>query len=263
MALKAGLFVAVAVAVGAFVSAHAQGPAASIRAVGTEFELSFGDRVLRSRDLVGAVLTVAGPTGESQAIRIEAVEQDPSDPDVFLHTLSIRDATTGAWTNLCEPDADGRTVAFPLAGTWTDADGHIPDDNRFSLICSGGAIGKCVRWGYKPWLKAPDGESLADYHQACVRMVRADYGGDGVGHTRDGVPIDVYDRLGIVPPEADPGALTFEAGWGVDGAVCVRKPRLPDIVSLTDLERLYPRLAGQTGATCSDRDQRALVFNRS
>jgi hypothetical protein len=265
MSRTAGLIVAVALAGLSAVTGlvAAQGPEPTLKAVGTEFELTSGGQVWRSRDLVGAVLTVASPDGRSQAIRIESVEPDRADPDILLHTVSVQDAVTGAWVTLCEPGSDGLAAAFPLAGTWTDAGGHVPDDNRFSLICSGGAIGKCVRWGYKPWLRAPNGEALADYHQACVRMVRADYGGDGVGHTRDGTPIDVYDRLGIVPPETDPGALSFEAGWGVDGAVCVRKPRLPDIVSLVELERLYPRLSAQTGAACSERDPRALIFNRS
>jgi hypothetical protein len=36
--------------------------------------------------------------------------------------------------------------------------------------------------GYKPWGHAPEGTSLAAYYQTCVRLVRADYCGDGVGH---------------------------------------------------------------------------------
>lgn len=39
------------------------------------------------------------------------------------------------------------------------------------------------------------GESPRDYHQVCTRMVCADYCGNGIGHTQNSTPIDVYDRL--------------------------------------------------------------------
>jgi hypothetical protein len=61
------------------------------------------------------------------------------------------------------------------------------------ITCTGGAEGKCIRFGYKPWHPLSDGTSLEPYYRACVRLVRADYGGDGVGHTRNGTPIDLFD----------------------------------------------------------------------
>jgi ADYC domain len=241
---------------------------ADVRAVGTEFRIALSDgRVLTSADLIGAVLSVTGPDGHPQTVRIDAVEPDPSDPDhdILLHTLSVQNPTTEAWQNLCEPGSDGVAKAFPLSGRWTKDGRHLPDEHVFTLICTGGAIGKCIRWGYKPWRSAANGESLWDYHQACVRMVRADYGGDGIGHTRDDTPIDVFDRLDLLQPATDPGKLSFEAAWGVDGAVCVRKPRIAEIVSLVRLEEKYPHLRGHTGEICrEDKGRaRALVLNRS
>lgn len=237
-----------------------------VQAVGSEFLVTVSDgRRLRSADLVGAVLSVPGPDG-TQRVRIDSVDTDPTDPDheVQLHTLSVEDPATGTWINYCSPGPDGVAKAFPMRGSWTPEGRHLHDD-ALTIICTGGAVGKCVRWGYKPWREAPDGTSLWDYHQACVRMVRADYGGDGIGHTRDGTPIDLFDRLGIQKPAADPGPLTFEAAWGVGGAVCVRKPRISQIVSLGDLANTYPRLRGRTGPSCQegDRPAEALVFNRS
>lgn len=55
-------------------------------------------------------------------------------------------------------------------------------------------------------------------------MVRADYCGDGRGHTRDGTPIDVYDRIGIQNPTPNSG-MVFEAAWTPDGAAFVNHPR--------------------------------------
>lgn len=70
-----------------------------------------------------------------------------------------------------------------------------------------------------------DGVSLALYYQACVRMMRADYCGDGVGHTRNGTPIDLFDRIGVQRDEPAEG-MTLEAAWGPEGAVCISHTRL-------------------------------------
>ena len=50
-----------------------------------------------------------------------------------------------------------------------------------TLACEGGAITKCIRWGYQPWAQH-SGSSLKELHQACTRMARADYCGTGLGH---------------------------------------------------------------------------------
>jgi hypothetical protein len=120
-----------------------------------------------------------------------------------------------------------------------------------------------VRFGYKPWREAK-GESLWDYHQACVRMVTADYGGDGIGYTRDGTLIDIFDRLGIQRIEPDPRshALEFEAAWGPDGAICVRHTRVPRVLSIDQLAEHYPHLVGRIGPDCSEAVA-ALIWNKS
>lgn len=106
--------------------------------------------------------------------------------------------------------------------------------------------------------------SLWEYHQACVRAIRADYGGDGTGHTRDGTLVDIADRLGIQRPEPDPPgrALQFEAAWGPDGAVCVRRTRIPELLSTEQLLAVYPRLAANSGQKCSEATP-ALIWNKS
>ena len=106
-----------------------------------------------------------------------------------------------------------------------------------------------------------------DLHQACVRVLRADYCGDGQGHTRDGTPVDLYDRLGVQSGEPAPG-MRFEAAWGPAGAVCVARSRLPDLVAPEALEGQCPaRLRGRTGPACTEDGAHAtleaLLFNRS
>jgi len=136
----------------------------------------------------------------------------------------------------------------------------------FSFTCTSGAEGKCILLGYRPW-EHRDGVPMRELHRACVHMIRADYGGDDRPTTRNGTLIDVYDRFGIQVPAADP-ALTFEAGWSPEGAICVAHPRIAAHVSLADLAARYPRLAGRLGPqACSDAaaraDPRAILFNRS
>jgi hypothetical protein len=244
--------------------AAAGGP--SIEVVGTLFRVTTPDgRALISPDLTGAILDVADEAGRIITVRIDSVTKDPSDPagDIWLHQFSIPDARAAGWREFCLPGPDGTVAGFPIAGKWTSDGRHERASAGFAITGTSGAIGKCVRMGYKPWRDAK-GESLWDYHQACVRAVRADYGGDGTGHTRNGTLVDIFDRLGIQPPEPDPRgpALEFEAAWGPDGAVCVRRTRIPEVVSTSELAERYPHLAGRVGPDCSEAVA-ALIWNRS
>ena len=227
----------------------------SIAVEGTEIVVALSDgKSLRSRDLVGATLDVRFE-GQPAKVRIAAVERDPDDKTgtVWLHSFEGRQAD-GTWVNLCGAGPDGRRQGFPLQG---------PTGLEFT--CTGGAIGKCVRFGYRPWANGPDGKNLAPQHAACVRMVRGDYGGDDRPWTKDGMLIDIYDPQGVQTLDGDSGAV-FEAGWTAEGAVCVHHVRVKENTTLAELEEKYPRLKGRTGAVCTEafaRSQGAVVFNRS
>ncbi len=238
-------------------TALAQAPAVSSLGVeGTEIVVGLADgRALRSKDLVGAVLKVRFE-GEPAEVLIAAAELDPDDASnaVWLHTFEARQPD-GTWRNLCGPGPDGRRQGFALK----------TPDGGLDLTCTSGAVGKCVRMGYRPWASGPDGKSLAPQHAACVRMVRADYGGDGQPWTKDGMRIDVYDPQDIQTPANDP-ADSFEAGWSPEGAVCVRHVRVKENTTLQALEAKYPKLKRRTGAVCTEEFARAngaVLFNRS
>jgi ADYC domain len=251
-------------------SAAAAEAVRAVEVVGTMFWITAADgRMLTGAGLVGAVLTLDDPNGNQLSVRIDAVRSDARDPtgETFLYTFMARNRASGAWANLCTPDADGLAAGFPLSGTWTASGEHVASDQAFSLTCTSGALGKCVRMGYRPWQAAQGGAPLRDYHQACVRMVRADYCGDGMGHTRNGTPINVYDRLGIQQADAAP-AMRFEAAWSADGAVCVRHVRVAEAGSLEALARSCPgRLAGRVGVACTEeaalRSSATLLMNGS
>jgi hypothetical protein len=228
----------------------------SLAVQGTEFILRLEDgRTLRGADLAGAGFVLRQTSGDV-AIRIEGVEhEDTVGGLVHLYRLSLH-GPDGLGRPLCLPDAKGRRLALPVEGA----------AGGFSLTCTSGAEGKCILMGYRPWDRRADGAPMRDLHRACIHLIRADYGGDGNPTTRDGTAIDLYDRYGIQSPIDF--SMAFEAAWGVDGAVCVARPRIPDAVSLSEIADRYPRLRAALGpARCSEADAAALpgalLFNRS
>jgi hypothetical protein len=245
----------------------------SLEVEGSQFKATMSDgRVLHSPELVGATLTIASAAG-AMKIRIDAVEPDPGDEKhavaasnaVMLHIFSFQ-TPDGTWKNLCEAGPDGRRQGFPIAGR-AKGDGTIEpsEPGVFELTCTGGAQGKCVRFGYRPWEKRADGSSMWAMYNTCIRLVRADYAGDGRGTTRNGQPIDIYDFRGVQSPGDDP-AHDFEAGWSPEGDVCVRHVRVKENANLASLERDVPRLKGRTGKICTEEFARglgAVLFNRS
>ena len=242
-------------------------PAATpaVDVIGTTLRARLPDgTTLEGRALAGAVLTVA-VGGRMLRIRIAAVEPDARDPkgEVLLHDFRVQ--TPAGEEPLCAPDPDGRRLDLAIAGRSDPAGFLVPGDDNFELVCTGGPQGKCVRFGYGPWRQAPDGRPLRDWYNACVRMLRGDYCGDGRPFTRDGTWIDLYDTLGVQKTDGDP-TLAFEAGWDANGAVCVARPRLSDVVTLNRLAAICPRLKDRVGSMCTEDKARALgatLFNRS
>lgn len=139
--------------------------AARVAVDGTTFRIRGGGMVLPQDSLVGTVIVI--DDGDATlALRIDAVEQHERDADITLYELSVHGAD-GAWHNVCMPGPDGRKLAFPLSGVWSEDGDHANDPGRFNIACAAGPVGTCVAMGHKPW----QGDSMAADHQACVRTV--------------------------------------------------------------------------------------------
>jgi len=233
---------------------------------GTRLRVMKPDGTLATVDeLVGASLVVSVAGGEPQTVRIDAIEPDPSDKtgEVLLYTLSRQDPQTGAWHNVCPPDPSGLQRGFLFEGWFTPTGEHRRAPGELELACTSDAIGKCIRLGYHPWRS----DEMFAQHQACTRMLRADYCGDGTSHTRQGTLIDGYDKVGIQKDEPAPG-MELEAGWGVDGATCVRRTRIPEDFTLDDVLAACPhKLAGKLGEACTEEwlaaSSETLLMNKS
>lgn len=195
---------------------------------------------VRGTALVGATVAMADEKGAPATARIAAIERDPKDPTgaTFLYSLVYRDPQTGAEVSACLPDATGAAQALPLDGRWDATGAHVEVGATISLGCTSGALAKCVRWGYRPW-ETVKGTALADYHQACTRMARADYCGTGEPWTVPGTPIDIYDHLfdQIEAPETN---WPVEAEWTPDGAYCLDDIRQQGWKA----QGMYPQCAG-------------------
>ena len=170
---------------------------------------------------------------------------------MWWHVFAVQQPD-GEWKPFCAADAQGRTRGFPLAGRMqpggTLAQG---EPGTFELVCATGTAAKCVLHGYLPWRTGPDGSPLAPGHEACMRMLRADYAGDGRTSTRDGTLVGFRDRWDLHAFDEPVTDAQFEAGWDAQGAVCVRRPRLSEGESLAALEARVPRLRGRTGESCT------------
>jgi ADYC domain len=221
-------------ALGALVSVNLSGATAAdsvddtMRSVwleGSVFHGFSGEREVSGMDFLGAQFVGNLADGQKVDLRVDAIEPATGDSgDIWSYRVSFFDAAEGTWKPAC-PAADGSALdAIPVSGTWNYREGvagggaRLEDPTLFTFACEGAAIAKCIHFGYRPWATTADGRSLADHHQACTRMVRADYCGDGTSHTKDGNWVNLYDALGV---QQDTEAWLMEAEWTTDGARCV------------------------------------------
>lgn len=194
-----------------------------------------GDLVSGS-DFVGSTMVGVLSNDESLTLRIDAITPS-ADPAVGLFTVSYHDGA--GWKSLCG-ESDGAPVkAIPLMGRWDSSQGtltggsHIDDPTMFTFACRTAVLAKCVEMGYKPWdsvAECHEGtctqRSLRHFHQACTRMMRADYCGDGMPHTQNGRSINVWDNFDIQERElVFGGHWKREAEWEPTGAMCIKKYR--------------------------------------
>lgn len=214
---------------------------------GTAFVGTVNGQVLRGQDFVGAVFQEVAEGGAAAELLVQDIAPDPADPSgaTLLYQLLSRDPVTGAAGGACQADTSGDARALPLAGTWDESGAFHDSASTFSFACVKGVLAKCARWGYKPW-QALAGRSLREYHQACTRMARADYCGDGVPHTVDGNLIEFGDSLGLHHLNASASGWRREATWAPEGARCIDQPRLAT-TTLAAIERECPGRVRTTG----------------
>jgi hypothetical protein len=207
-----------------------------VRPVGSEvkaLELKGGQLVAspKGKEVAGTVLQGTASDGKPVEVAICSAEPSPEDPEMTWYRIEAWNPVAQDWENPCVAlDSSPRPRALAVRGVWDATGARQEVQGRFTLACENGAITKCIRWGYKPWA-SHGGKPLTELHQACTRMARADYCGDGRSHTHEDTTIDLYDQLGLIArstessPEWDPARGSFEAAWGPEGATCLAHTR--------------------------------------
>jgi hypothetical protein len=208
--------------------------------------------LLSGTELIGSELVLAHE-GEQFTLRFDDIYKDPADPDgdLYFYQVTAYDEATQTWTSLCHDMYGEPTEAIALRHHWDPVTGaRIDDAAAVTFACRGGALAKCVEWGYEPWATAQSCSgsvcsqvSLAEHHQACTRMARADYCGTGTPYTLNGTPIDIYDRLTpAIQSRVTVGDKEWkiEAEWGPDGALCLGKELRYHMLAQVGINRPAP-----------------------
>jgi hypothetical protein len=165
-------------------------------------------------------IDIEGGVEVPRKLRIKSVVQSAVQSDVYFY--NVENHASNTWEPACFDAAGNPVDAIALRKNWDPASGTRQDNpDAITWACRGAALAKAVEWGYRPWA-TQGGYALEDFHEAAVRMIRADYCGDGTPHTSNGNSIDVEDRLGL---QVNDTTWPIEAKWGPNGAVCLNTPR--------------------------------------
>ena len=194
---------------------------------------------LSGQALVGAELNGKLDNGESITLRLDALESFTSTvgTSVPRYLISYTGLNSSTLAHVCGKNDAGEPIkTIPLTGRWNFEQG-VPDggskEENSTLVtfaCQGFALYKCIDYGYPPWKKV-NGVRLNNHHQACVRMLRADYCGDGRSWTVNGTVINMYDNLGI---QLDTETWSLEAEWDIEGARCLSHQRIQSLDTVPD-----------------------------
>jgi hypothetical protein len=188
------------------------------------FNGSAGATTYSGADFVGAQFQAMRGDGSMATLRIASIAgQTPFRWSYFVEYLE----SDSQWYPICE-NTNGPLAAYALPGTWNYQTGvanggaHSNDPTKFTFACrTRGALAKCIDDGYVPWL-SHNGTSLVDHHQTCVRMLRADYCGNGTSYTTNGRLVNLYDGIGV---QVDTETFRLEAEWAPEGARCLTDAR--------------------------------------
>jgi hypothetical protein len=191
------------------------------------------NRNMRGADFVDAELEGRLEDGTTQIVKVHAFD-NTTVPGMDLFLVKYKDNGDP----ICGYK-DGQPVWATVMSEIFDpssGDEVANDGSLFTFGCRFYGIQKCQEYGYPKDKKTKERKNgndkvrrYNDYHASCLRMVRADYCGDGIPHTYDGTLIDIYDHLlnNNAPATSTDGSDGWykEAEWDSDGAHCINKTR--------------------------------------
>jgi hypothetical protein len=149
---------------------------------------------------------------------------------MVVYKLTYPDPSSGSSAvPVCPPPHDDGLWLTLIQGETYDHALKLVEPNRpgwITLACADEAVFKMKSYGYGPndHLHGPGLPSTAAERQATLKMITADYCGDGHSFTEQGelyAPRDAAGRFSGPVPATFP----MEAMWDEDGALCIGDPR--------------------------------------
>jgi hypothetical protein len=99
------------------------------------------------------------------------------------------------------------------------------DGNTVNIGCAGSTLAKMHLTGHTRAAAAYGFVTTVDERQTMLKMLSADYCGDGTPFTVAGMPLQWADDHGWMHV-SDQTSATIEARWNAKGATCLMKPRV-------------------------------------
>ena len=193
---------------------------------------------LRGDALIGATILVKGPELLALPLPITIVDYQaiPSwaagAPPVATYALLYPDlASLLGVRNVCNGDLLDTlaTAATVLGGETYDPASKTVQPGRarwLTIACAGSAAAKMRLLGYGPQsdLDGAGHPSTPAQRQATLKMITADYCGQGTSYTKNHTPLaweNAEGTVGLGP------AGPLEAVWSSTGALCLEQTRIP------------------------------------
>jgi ADYC domain len=124
-------------------------------------------------------------------------------------------------------------MAVMIRGYFDGLGRFVKDPAKVTFACPKSAIVDCIQ-------EFNAGPSEPKAFQACTRMARADYCGNGWPHTHTGTLINAYGHRELKKNCGN--GMCREADWGPDGAICMSRLRY-EALSLEDNPACRNKLA--------------------
>jgi hypothetical protein len=182
--------------------------------------------VVSGAGFLGAKIVLEMPnTGQTIYLEITAYDDAVapwwvSDEGAPMTAYKAMYVSQGNLQPLC-PTTNAENQWFTLIlGERYDGAEIAADSRTVTIACVGEAAAKMKLMGYGP--QGPRG-ATPEERTATLRMITADYCGDGHSFTVAGTPVAWRDAAGTVNPPFSERVL--EAKWGPGGALCLDTPR--------------------------------------
>lgn len=216
-----------------------QGEFTSLEVAGDAFVLrNKKGQTIAGEALVGTEIVLARDGETIASLRIAAFDKVPrwAEKAADAHAYALVYATDDGVTerSVCGGDAaDARVPNALVLGDetydLTTKEVYEAAKGIFTIACAGSAAAKLSLLGYGP----QSSKTSVKQRQATLKMITADYCGDGHSYTQNGTPLLWENASGSVPLAEDPAAI--EAVWTADGALCLDATRIAGIEVGCDL----------------------------